>query len=168
MVTRLNQDLKAYATSAGNGLDLKVNKIKDQVTDLSRQYSRLLEKMVKSPATLPVQKGALGGLAADPVPVQIHELDGDIQDQDYFSKKANFLKEQEPNAVHILIWKENMVVALDQKQFPTLHAGKVLKAVLEKAGGGKGGGQAQLARGKLSDGRQELSKLIQLTTQSSS
>ncbi|GJJ78935.1 alanyl-tRNA synthetase [Entomortierella parvispora] len=168
MVTRLNQDLKAYATSAGNGLDLKVNKIKDQVADLSKQYSRLLEKMVKSPAAAPVQKGALRGLEADAVPVQIHELDGEILDQDYFSKKANFLKEQEPNAVHILIWKENMMVALVQKQFPTLHAGKVLKAVLEKAGGGKGGGQAQVARGKLSNGEEGLRKLIQLSTQSSS
>ncbi|KAG0050664.1 hypothetical protein BGZ83_004530 [Gryganskiella cystojenkinii] len=169
MVTQLNQDLKAYATSAGNGLDLKVNKMKDQVTDLSRQYGRLLEKLIRAPATAPIRKGTLNGLSAgsDSVPVQIHELDGDIQDQDYFSKKANFLKEQEPDAVHILIWKENMVVTLDQKRFPSLHAGKVLKTVLEKSGGGKGGGQGQLARGRLADGEVGLSKLIQLTTSAS-
>ncbi|KAI8354926.1 alanyl-tRNA synthetase [Mortierella sp. GBAus27b] len=167
MVTRLNQDLKAYATSAGNGLDLKVGRIRDQVTDLSRQYSRLLEKLVHAPGSNPIKHGTLGfvaasiGLGDTVVPVRIHELDADIQDQDYYSKKANLLKEQTPEAVHVLVWKENMIVALDQKQFPKLHAGKIMKSVLDQVGG-KGGGQPQLARGKMAD-QESFAKLVQLT-----
>ncbi|KAF9986425.1 hypothetical protein BGZ65_007629 [Modicella reniformis] len=168
MVTRLNQDLKAYGTSTGNGLDLKVNKLKDQVAELSRQYGRLLDKLVKAPDSIPTKQGTLNfvsasiDLGATTVPVKIHELDADIQDQDYYSKRANLLKEQEPEAVHILIWKENMVVALDQKHFPKLHAGKVLKSVLDHIGGGKGGGQPQLARGRMTD-QGSFERLVQLS-----
>ncbi|KAG0256024.1 hypothetical protein BG011_004802 [Mortierella polycephala] len=163
MVTRLNQDLKSYSTSAGNGLDLKVNKMKDQIADLSRQYSRLLESLARAPATIPLRHGSIQLPSTGPnevttIPVQIHELDADIQDQDYYSKKANMLKEQTPEVVHILVWKENVVVALDQKQFPTLHAGKTLKSVLSQIGG-KGGGQAQLARGKMT-GNDALERLV--------
>ncbi|KAG0198797.1 hypothetical protein BGX28_007803 [Mortierella sp. GBA30] len=162
MVSRLNQDLKAYTTSTGNGLDLKVNKMKDQVSDMSRQYGRLLDKFVKAPAVVPTKQGLITLTpASDPVSVRIHELDADIQDQDYYSKKANLVKEQEPEAVHVLIWKENMIVALDQKQFPALHAGKTLKSMLDQVGGGKGGGQPQLARGKMT-GENALEKLIRL------
>ncbi|KAF9431326.1 hypothetical protein BGZ76_000459 [Entomortierella beljakovae] len=153
MVSRLNQDLKSYATSAGNGLDLKVNKIKDQVVDISRQYNRLLDKLVKAPSSIPTQKGTFdfSPLSSNDISVaiKIHELESDIQDQDYFSKKANHLKEQDPNSVHILVWNENIMVTLDQKQFPKLHAGKVLTNLLTHVGGGKGGGQQQLARGKM-------------------
>jgi len=154
MVSRLNQDLKAYATSAGNGLDLKVNKIKDQVSDLSRQYGRLLEKLVKTSAA-PISQGSidlgssLNPAGASAIPVKLHQLDSDIQDQDFYSKKANWLKEQDPETVHVLVWDENILVTLDQNQFPKMHASKVLKALLEKVGGGKGGGQPQLARGKI-------------------
>lgn len=165
MVTRLNQDLKAYTTSAGNGLDLKVNKMKDQVADLSKQYARLLEKLVNAPGRVAPKKGTLDFISASiglSVPVKIHELDADIQDQDYFSKKANLLKEQEPGTVHVLVWQENMIVALDQKNFPKLHASKVLKSVLDHIGGGKGGGQPQLARGKMT-GQGSLEKLVQLS-----
>ncbi|KAF9292547.1 hypothetical protein BGZ68_003453 [Mortierella alpina] len=163
MVTRLNQDLKAYATSAGNGLDLKVNRMKDQVTDLSRQYSRLLEKLVKSPSSIPPKQGrlSLASSGDSTVPVRIHELDESIQDQDYYSKKANLVKEQEPKAVHVLVWKENVIVTLDQKHFPAMHAGKTLKSVLDQIGGGKGGGQPQLARGKMT-GDNAFEKLVQL------
>ncbi|KAK3827542.1 MAG: alanyl-tRNA synthetase [Benniella sp.] len=173
MVTRLNQDLKAYTTSAGNGLDLKVNKMKDQVVDLSRQYARLLEKLVNAPGRIAPKNGTLDFISASigledlNVPVKIHELDTDIQDQDYYSKKANLLKEQEPEAVHVLVWKENMIVALDQKSFPKLNASKVLKSVLDHIGGGKGGGQPQLARGKMT-GQGSLEKLVQLSEAASS
>ncbi|KAF9575526.1 hypothetical protein EC968_002787 [Mortierella alpina] len=167
MVTRLNQELKAYATSAGNGLDLKVNRMKDQVADLSRQNSRLLEKLVKAPSLIPTKQGQLSlassaASAAAAVPIRIHELDENIQDQDFYSKKANLVKEQEPEAVHVLVWKENIMVALDQKHFPTMHAGKTLKTVLDQIGGGKGGGQPQLARGKMT-GDNAFEKLVQLT-----
>jgi alanyl-tRNA synthetase len=154
MVSRLNQDLKSYATSAGNGLDLKVNKMKDHISDLSRQYGRLLEKLVKSHAA-PISQGTIDlGASLNPagksgVPVKVHHLDSDIQDQEFYSKKANWLKEQDPEAMHVLVWDENVLVTLDQKQFPKMHAGKVLKALLEQVGGGKGGGQPQLARGKI-------------------
>lgn len=154
MVSQLNQDLKSYATSAGNGLDLKVNKMKDHVADLSRQYGRLLEKLVKSHAT-PVSQGTIDlGASLNPagmsgIPVKVHQLDSDIQDQEFYSKKANLLKEQDPEAMHVLVWDENILITLDQKQFPKMHAGKVLKALLEQVGGGKGGGQPQLARGKI-------------------
>ncbi|KAI1314946.1 hypothetical protein EDD11_001531 [Mortierella claussenii] len=167
MVTKMNQDLKAYSTSAGNGLDLKVSKMKDQVADLSKQYSRLLEKLVKAPSS--VKHGHFDFLSAPSVvataisgvPVRIHELDADIQDQDYYSKKANLLKEQDPDALHVLVWNNNMLVALDQKQLPGLHAGKVLKTILDRIGGGKGGGQPQLARGRIADCK-GLEKLVQL------
>ena len=154
MVSRLNQDLKSYATSAGNGLDLKVNKMKDHVADISRQYTRLLEKLVRIPAT-PVSQGTIDlGASLNPagmsgIPVKVHQLDSDIQDQEFYSKKANWLKEQDPEVMHVLIWDENVLVTLDQKLFPKIHAGKVLKALLEQVGGGKGGGQPQLARGKI-------------------
>ncbi|KAF9392514.1 hypothetical protein BGX21_011003 [Mortierella sp. AD011] len=166
MVTRLNQDLKSYTTSAGSGLDLKVNRIKDHVTDLSKQYSRLLDKLVKAPSCIPVRQGTFNLSPTFPdvgsVAVRVHELDADILDQDYYSKKANLLKEQEPEAVHILVWKENMLVTLDQKKFPKLHAGKILTSVLSQIGGGKGGGQSQVARGKMT-GDGALEKLVELT-----
>ncbi|KAG0000951.1 hypothetical protein BGZ79_005272 [Entomortierella chlamydospora] len=166
MVTRLNQDLKSYTTSAGSGLDLKVNRIKDHVTDLSKQYSRLLDKLVKAPSCIPVRQGTFNLSSTFPdvgsVAVRVHELDADILDQDYYSKKANLLKEQEPEAVHILVWKENMLVTLDQKRFPKLHAGKILTSVLGQIGGGKGGGQPRIARGKMT-GDGALEKLVELT-----
>ncbi|KAF9919616.1 hypothetical protein FBU30_010756 [Linnemannia zychae] len=153
MVSRLNQELKAYATSAGNGLDLKVNKMKDQVSDLSRQYNRLLEKLVKT-STTPISKGTIDLGSLNPkdmsaIPVKVHQLDSDIQDQDFYSKKANWLKEQDPESMHVMIWDDNILVTLDQKHFPKMHAGKILKSLLEQVGGGKGGGQPQLARGKI-------------------
>ncbi|KAF8942300.1 hypothetical protein BGZ47_006626 [Haplosporangium gracile] len=154
MVSRLNQDLKSYATSAGNGLDLKVNKMKDHVSDISRQYTRLLEKLAKTPS-VPVSQGTVDlGTSLNPagrsgIPVKVHQLDSDIQDQEFYSKKANWLKEQDPEAMHVLVWDDNILITLDQKQFPKVHAGKVLKALLEQVGGGKGGGQPQLARGKI-------------------
>ncbi|KFH66522.1 alanyl-tRNA synthetase [Podila verticillata NRRL 6337] len=145
MVSRLNQELKAYSTSAGNGLDLKVNKMKDQIADVSKQYSRILDRLVRSPPTTPAKQGQLN--LGTSVPIQIHVLDPEIQDADYYAKKANLLKEQVPECVHVLVWNENVVVALDQKKHPKLHAGKVLKSVLDKVGG-KGGGQPQMARGR--------------------
>ncbi|KAF9915982.1 hypothetical protein BX616_004901 [Lobosporangium transversale] len=161
MVSRLNHDLKSYATSAGNELDLKVNKLKNQAADLSQQYGRLLDKFVKAPVSIPVKGGSLDFLSTVTVPVQIHELEPDIQDQDYYSKKANHVKEQDPRSVHVLVWKENLIVTLDQKQFPKLHAGKVMKSILDQIGGGKGGGQPQLARGRMvSD--DAVGKLVQL------
>ncbi|KAF8938505.1 hypothetical protein BGZ58_000761 [Dissophora ornata] len=160
MVTRLNQDLKSYATSAGNGLNHKVNKMKDQTTELSRQYSRILDKLSKAPASIPAKQGNLDFLSSV-APVRIHELEADVQDQDYYSKRANVLKDQDPEVVHVLVWKENVIVALDQTQFPKLHASKVLKVVLDQIGGGKGGGQPQLARGKMTD-ENALQKLLRL------
>ncbi|KAG0024722.1 hypothetical protein BGZ81_007615 [Podila clonocystis] len=159
MVSRLNQELKAYSTSAGNGLDLKVNKMKDQAADVSKQYNRILEKLVRSPPTTPPKQGQLN--VGTPIPVQIHVLDSEIQDADYYAKKANLLKEQSPESVHVLVWNENVVVALDQKRHPKLHAGKVLKSVLDKVGG-KGGGQPQMARGRFAseESLQHLYRLI--------
>ncbi|KAG0337166.1 hypothetical protein BG000_005736 [Podila horticola] len=159
MVSRLNQELKAYSTSAGNGLDLKVNKMKDQVADVSKQYNRILDKLVRSPPTTPPKQGQLD--VGTTVPVQIHVLDSEIQDADYYAKKANLLKEQDPESVHVLVWNENVVVALDQKKHPKLHAGKVLKSVLDKVGG-KGGGQPQMARGRFASERslQQLYELV--------
>ncbi|KAF9311770.1 hypothetical protein BG003_007041 [Podila horticola] len=161
MVSRLNQELKAYSTSAGNGLDLKVNKMKDQVADVSKQYNRILDKLVRSPPTTPPKQGQLD--VGTIVPVQIHVLDSEIQDADYYAKKANLLKEQDPESVHVLVWNENVVVALDQKKHPKLHAGKVLKSVLDKVGG-KGGGQPQMARGRFASERslQQLYELVDI------
>ncbi|ORZ09726.1 hypothetical protein BCR41DRAFT_372754 [Lobosporangium transversale] len=149
MVSPLNHDLKSYAMSAGNGLDLKVNKLKNQAADLSQQYGRLLDKFVKAPVSIPVKGGSLDFLSTVTVPMQIHELEPDIQDQDYYSKKANHVKEQDPRSVHVLVWKENLIVTLDQKQFPKPHAGKVMKSILDQIGGSKGEGQPQLPRGRM-------------------
>ncbi|KAF9289085.1 hypothetical protein BGZ74_000795 [Mortierella antarctica] len=159
MVSRLNQELKAYSTSAGNGLDLKVNKMKDQVADVSKQYSRILDKLVRSPPSAPPKRGQLN--VGTTVLVQIHVLDPEIQDADYYAKKANLLKELAPESVHVLVWNENVVVALDQKKHPKLHAGKVLKSVLDKVGG-KGGGQPQMARGRFASeaSLQQLYELV--------
>ncbi|KAF9335871.1 hypothetical protein BG006_010391 [Podila minutissima] len=159
MVSRLNQELKAYTTSAGNGLDLKVNKMKDQVADISKQYSRIIDKLVRSPPAAPPKRGQLN--VGTTVPVQIHILDPEIQDADYYAKKANLLKELAPESVHVLVWNENVVVALDQKKHPLLHAGKVLKTVLDKVGG-KGGGQPQMARGRFASeaSLQQLYELV--------
>ncbi|KAG0017741.1 hypothetical protein BGZ82_000674 [Podila clonocystis] len=159
MVSRMNQELKAYSTSAGNGLDLKVNKMKDQAADVSKQYNRILDKLIRSPPTTPPKQGQLN--VGTPIPVQIHVLDPEIQDADYYAKKANLLKEQSPESVHVLVWNENVVVALDQKRHPKLHAGKVLKSVLDKVGG-KGGGQPQIARGRFAseESLQHLYRLI--------
>ncbi|KAG0321026.1 hypothetical protein BGZ99_004174 [Dissophora globulifera] len=151
MVSRLNQDLKSYGTSASNALDAKVGKMKEQMSDMSLQNTRLLDKLAKTPASIPVQEGdlALLQITTTTTPVRIHQLEGDVQSADYYSKRANWVKEQEPGAVHVLVWDTQVIVALDQQQFPELHAGKVLKAVLAKIGGGKGGGEQQLARGKM-------------------
>lgn len=160
MISRLNQELKAYSTSAGNGLDLKVNKMKDQVADVSKQYNRILDKLVRSPPSAPPKRGQLN--VGTTVPVQIHVLDPEIQDADYYAKKANLLKELAPESVHVLVWNENVVVALDQKKHPKLHAGKVLKSVLDKVGG-KGGGQPQMARGRFASeaSLQQLYELVE-------
>ncbi|KAG0348023.1 hypothetical protein BG004_006317 [Podila humilis] len=152
MVSRMNQELKGYATSAGNGLNLKVDKMKEQMSELSSKYNRILDKLVQAPSSTQPQHGCLdipiaGGPVSVSIPVQIHVLDAEIQEADYYTKKANLLKEQEPGQVHVLVWNENMVVALDQKAHPKLHAGKVLKGILDQVGG-KGGGQPQLARGR--------------------
>ncbi|KAF9580277.1 hypothetical protein BGW38_003142 [Lunasporangiospora selenospora] len=179
MVTRLNQDLKAYSTSAGNGLDLKISRMKDHLSDLTRTNSRLLEKLVAAPSTAPVRYGWIDSTAStllpesraatasspppSHVPVRLHELDVDVPDQDYFSKRANKIRDQDPDSVHILIWNDNMMVTLDQKRLPKLHASKVLKSILEQCGGGKGGGQPQLARGKMTSQEGGVNVLKQLT-----
>ncbi|KAF9166476.1 hypothetical protein DFQ26_007764 [Actinomortierella ambigua] len=167
MIGKLNQDLKAYAitqkakksqgdsavataSAAGGGLDQKVDKMKDLLQNWSQKYNQVVDTLVKAPSAKPAIAGQLKSPGSDDVRVKMHELDADIQDQDFFTKKANYIREQDPECVHILIWGDNILVTLDQPTHPKLHAGKVLKSVLDVVGG-KGGGQPQLARGKVKD-----------------
>ncbi|KAG0225265.1 hypothetical protein BGW41_004744 [Actinomortierella wolfii] len=170
LVAKLNQDLKAYATTqktkknatetavassslgvaAGGGLDQKVEKMKDLLQEWSKKYNQVVDMLVKTPSAKPPVVGLLQSQGGDGIQVKVHELDADVQDQEFYTKKANYIREQDPASVHILTWAGNILVTLDQSTHPKLHAGKVLKSVLDVVGG-KGGGQPQLARGKVKD-----------------
>ncbi|ORY05644.1 alanyl-tRNA synthetase [Basidiobolus meristosporus CBS 931.73] len=124
--------------------EAQLAKLVEQNKSLQRQVNFYSEKQVSAPdLTEPSVK------MLQDIPIKIHEIDPEFDNQ-FIAKRANFLKSSEPNAIHILTSNNNIIVALDKAQYPKIHAGKVLKNILQKLGG-KGGGQAEMAQGKLPD-----------------
>ena len=59
-------------------------------------------------------------------------------------------RDQDPSSLHLVIKDTMVALSADPSISDNIHAGSMLHYLLPLLGGGKGGGQDQLAKGKLS------------------
>lgn len=167
MVSQLNEELSAFSPGGKNTLDLKINKMKDYIDGLSKQYAQLLERLTT--ITSPDAPKSLTGIVTvtlghegHPLPVKIHQLEPGVEDPNYYTKTATRLKQMDPESVHIVVRGDRIIMSLDRGKFPNVHAGKLLNTMLKHTGGGKAGGKHNQGQGRMK-GDEPFAKLVELT-----
>jgi len=133
-------------------LPKRVEKLVEKNRELEREIHVLKNKLVQGTTS----SGDLHKLKYKGASLVLHHLvDADAQ---MLRQKADNVRKEDSNSIHIVVSSPAILVTLDTKVFPEVHAGNVLKA-LTTALGGRGGGQAQTAQGQLSDNL-EITKIV--------
>ncbi|KAI7905661.1 alanyl-tRNA synthetase [Cokeromyces recurvatus] len=83
------------------------------------------------------------------VDIKIHLIDSDL-DSAFMQKRANILKQNQSNTAHILINGNTIMVALNSTKIKSESANSIMKQLLKHIKG-SGGGQKELAQGRLTE-----------------
>ncbi|RCI06035.1 hypothetical protein CU098_008606 [Rhizopus stolonifer] len=131
---------------ANNTTDMmdKLEKTLQQQKDLQKRLDMMNEKL----ASADKFDQPISATIKD-VNVKIHLIDADL-DNGFMQKRANVLKSSQPESAHILVNGNTIVVALNSCQIKTETANSILKYLLKHMKGG-GGGQKEMAQGRLAD-----------------
>ncbi|KAI8145815.1 alanyl-tRNA synthetase [Fennellomyces sp. T-0311] len=138
--------LKMLRASSTKDALSKLEKSMQQTRDLQKRLDTVTEKLATAGEVIvhPVETHLY-----DSVPVRVHLIDTDL-DASFMQKRANVLKETQAGYAHILLSKNNIVVAINTSKFHEHTANSILRHVLKHVKGG-GGGQAEYAQGRLAE-----------------
>ncbi|RUS20321.1 alanyl-tRNA synthetase [Endogone sp. FLAS-F59071] len=107
---------KAKSTSE---IDQKLTKLLDHNKDLQRQLSSTYDKLARAPDPWVPLTGRYKDHS-----LQLHLVDAEL-DAAFLQARANFLKEDRPRELHVLVWRSTMVVAVNGEELKDVDAGVV-------------------------------------------
>ena len=138
LVLTLSTQLK----SQPEALEEKVSKLVSHNKELENEIKKLKKKLLEGPSDATVLKATFENF-----PVHIHAMPDDA-DVGSLRDLADSLRTKESTSIHIILAASNVLVTVDPKKLSGADASKLLKGLAEKLGG-RGGGQARTAQGKL-------------------
>ncbi|KAM3581720.1 hypothetical protein VKS41_005882 [Umbelopsis sp. WA50703] len=144
--------LASLRANSSEDLGPKVDKLAATLKDTQRQLALYSEKLAQADTGLPILSTIF-----QEHNVKVHQVDSTM-DSNFMLQRANHLKSQEANSIHVLVSPTTVMVALNNKTIPGITAQKVLKQVLTTVNG-KGGGKAEIAQARLLDNGLEQSEL---------
>jgi len=140
----LNKASAALKTSPAE-LVPRLIKLQDNYKSLHNQLQRTHALLATAPQLGETQTAHLaGGLT-----LVLHELPSDL-DIEVLRKRGQHLRQTHPDAVHVFLQDNTVACSVNTVHIPAkFHASKLLGDLTRKLGG-KGGGQADWAQGRLS------------------
>ena len=120
----------------------KVDKLLSQNKELENEIKKLKKRLLEGNNESPVIKANYENF-----PVHIHAMPDDA-DVKSLRDLADSLRSKESSAMHVILAAQNILVTVDPKKLDGADASKLLKELSQKLGG-RGGGQARTAQGKL-------------------
>ncbi|KAL1921975.1 uncharacterized protein VTP21DRAFT_10617 [Calcarisporiella thermophila] len=109
---------------------------------LSKRNQELLDRLARSPI-LPSHHAHQGRVDGQDLEVWLEESD----DAEYLVKRMGFLVETRPSQVHVLCGGQRVIIGVGANAGGS-NANKILKQIMQRVGG-KGGGRAELAQGRI-------------------
>ncbi|KAI9476048.1 MAG: alanyl-tRNA synthetase [Benjaminiella poitrasii] len=121
----------------------KLEKSLQQNKELQKRVEFMNEKLASASEVVvkPISSRIEG------VDVKIHLIDPDL-DSAFMQRRANILKQNQPDSAHILINGNTIMIALNSAKIKSETANSLMKKLLKHIKGG-GGGQKELAQGRL-------------------
>ncbi|KAI7876234.1 alanyl-tRNA synthetase [Lichtheimia hyalospora FSU 10163] len=137
--------LKMLRANNTNDAVTKLDKLMQQSREIQKRLEHMTEKLASAGEKIvhPVE-GSYNN-----IPVRVHLIDPDL-DAAFMQKRANVLKESQPEYAHLLVNKNTIVVALNTSQVQDHTANSILRHILKHVKGG-GGGQKEYAQGRLAE-----------------
>ncbi|CEI99681.1 Putative Alanyl-tRNA synthetase [Rhizopus microsporus] len=123
----------------------KIEKIMQEVKDLQKRVEFVTEKLASAGE---IVNKPIGSKIKN-LDVKIHLIDSDLDSQ-FMQKRANVLKQSQPESVHVLLKDNTILIALNGENIKTETANSILKQLLKHVKGG-GGGQKEMAQGRLAE-----------------
>ncbi|EIE81660.1 alanyl-tRNA synthetase [Rhizopus delemar RA 99-880] len=126
----------------------KLEKLLQNTKDLQKRIDFMTEKLASAGESVnkPIESKIKGKANID---VKIHLIDSDL-DASFMQKRANILKQKQPESVHVLLNGNTILVSLNGSEIKTETANSVLRQLLKHIKGG-GGGQKEMAQGHLAE-----------------
>ncbi len=134
--------LSELLRSQPDGLEEKVSKLLQQNKDLENEIKKLKKRLIEGNSETSVLTAKFENF-----PVQIHALPDDA-DVNTLRDVADTLRNKESGSIHVILASSNVLVTVDPSKLSGADASKLLKGLAQKLGG-RGGGQARTAQGKL-------------------
>ncbi|KAL7746298.1 hypothetical protein RI367_008369 [Sorochytrium milnesiophthora] len=132
--------------------------LKSEPEDVTNKVDKLFKQLKDQRKEIEALSERLSNTHVGPEPVRLHSTGGQqsyvlhvcdqAMDIAYAKRRAHLLRAQEPSAAHIVLCRDACIVALDSKRVTGTTANEVLQKLLA-ALGGRGGGQREMAQGKL-------------------
>ncbi|KAJ2957606.1 hypothetical protein NQZ79_g6713 [Umbelopsis isabellina] len=144
--------LASLRANSSADLGSKVDKLATALKDTQKQLALYSEKLAQADTGMPISSAVY-----QEHNVKVHQIDSSM-DSNFMLQRANYLKSQEADSIHVLVSPTTVMVALNNKTIPGITAQKVLKQVLTTVNG-KGGGKAEIAQARLLDKNVQQSEL---------
>ncbi|KAG0740434.1 hypothetical protein G6F57_011371 [Rhizopus arrhizus] len=123
----------------------KLEKLLQNTKDLQKRIDFITEKLASAGESVnkPIES------RIKDIDVKIHLIDSDL-DASFMQKRANVLKQKQPESIHVLLNGNIILVSLNGSEIKTETANSVLRQLLKHIKGG-GGGQKEMAQGHLAE-----------------
>ncbi|KAI8991542.1 alanyl-tRNA synthetase [Mycotypha africana] len=148
--------LKLLRANGPHELIDKLQKVLQQTKDLQKRVEFMNEKLAtevgkEMKPVIGKVKGAHQNFTRTlkDIDVKVHLIDADL-DVAFMQKRANVLKETQPETAHVLVNGKNIMVSVNSANVRTETANSIMKQLFKHIRGG-GGGQKELAQGRLAE-----------------
>ncbi|KAI9272014.1 alanyl-tRNA synthetase [Sporodiniella umbellata] len=137
--------LELLRVNETNEINGKLKKTMQDTKDLQKRLDFFTEKL----ASVQDQNEAITHSKLKDVDIKIYTIDSEL-DLNFMKKRANVLKKRQPEHAHVLINGRDIIVAFGGFQTKTETANSILKQLLKNVKG-RGGGQKEMAQGRLEE-----------------
>ncbi len=148
-LSRIADVLKVPALQA----EERVEKILKEQKELQKEIEVLKKKLASGGSS----SSKTGKTNYKNTPVVVYEFDA--SEGDLLRDRADACRKENAAAIHVLLCGELLLITLDNQKLPQHHAGNLLKELAPKLGG-RGGGQAQTAQGKVDKAQSNLATVV--------